>query len=326
MGSCGRTSASTSGSRASARGTSTRSRPRAPRSTWRAAAPRGRPWRPSGASTMPTRRPGQRDARLRPPRRWKTSSPTRSAGRPTARRRRRRGLSRYCKVLSGCSMRLQVAISRLLRPVEYSQGEGSREVCRAGDDRNRRLMIVASGVAEAVLVNPDGSEVFVGYFGQGSLLAGLSAVGLLSRYLMTVRVAVPKEGRPQNEAAVRAGAGSRNLAVYECPESELASLDFSLHDEMQVLRRRVIADTRRMVMPCLLETMQTGGFFMRYSHELVKRIATDMEFRIFKPGELIFKENNRASKMAILFSGEVDIMKNGAPVATIGTCGHFFGE
>ncbi|CAK0821133.1 unnamed protein product, partial [Prorocentrum cordatum] len=210
-------------------------------------------------------------------------------------------------------MRLQVRLARALRRVTCGPG-GTEVLCEAGDrsPEGNRLILIDQGVVEASVPGAGGAPVVVGQFGPGAVLGGLRALGLTSCHVLTVR-----------HAPADAGDG---LVLFEVSGAEVAEMWASFGPELEVLRRRVLSDTRRAVMPCIVRTIRSGEFFRRYDLDLVRLWVKQMDLRIFRPGDLIFKEKRQSDAMAVLFSGTMDISVQGTLIASYSACGTTVGE
>lgn len=229
------------------------------------------------------------------------------------------------KVLRGVPTRLQVLFARQLKCVYFGTQE-EEVLCRAGDSspHTNRFMVLDDGVADVLVPGPDGSEIVIGKMGPGSVIGGTLALGLTSTHLMTIRrarVGSKGEQPPQDEASVR----PVELITHVIHGNDIMQLEDQFKDELDVLRKRVLGDLHRFVVPHL-QRMSSHGFFRRYCSAFVKRVVKNMDMRICRPSELIFKEHQHATSMAILFCGKIDIFVSGKYASTQGEPGMTFGE
>lgn len=251
------------------------------------------------------------------------------------RRRSILGVLQSCKVLRGVPTRLQVWFARQqLQRQTYTaaagnSGQSREDILTAGSaaPEQNLMMIVETGVLEVLVPGRGGEEVLIASAGPGSLLGGERALGLVSCQLMTVRLARKRldiDAETLNEELDNRKEPEARVLIIT--GAELAGLEDKFRGELDHLKRRVLKDMRMKIMPRLTKVMAQGGFFRRYHIDFVRRLARDLDLRIFKPGELIFKEKSRARSLAILFSGSIDVFMQGKRVAQYSGCGFEFGE
>jgi len=237
------------------------------------------------------------------------------------------------KVLRGVPTRLQVLFARQLKCV-YFGPEDDEVLCRAGDSSpaSNRFMVLDDGICDVLVPGPDGSEVVIGRVGPGSVIGGTLALGLTSTHLMTIRRSRVRSKDSKLEAAendrdAQDEANTRpiELITHSIHGTDIEKLEEQFKEELDVLRRRVLLDLQRFVVPHI-QRLSSNGFFRRYCSAFVKRVVRNMDMRICRPSELIFKENLLAQSMAILFCGKIDFFVAGKKVATQGEPGMCFGE
>lgn len=236
------------------------------------------------------------------------------------------GAVQACKVLRGLSTRLQVRIARHLRPfcIQASM-EAHKQVFTAGssDVSQNALLIIESGFMELVTSGCQGEEVLIGRLGRESMLGAVRALGLVSSHLISVRVPVLREGSDDDGDEEP----NEQVSGFMVTGAELQEMRIDFQQDMAHFCKRVMQDLRLQLMPRIARTMSQGHFFRRYNVNFVKALARDLDVRLCKPGELIFKEKSPARSMAILCSGAVDVYLNGKVIVeNLSGCGLEFGE
>jgi CRP-like cAMP-binding protein len=251
--------------------------------------------------------------------------------RPTVKSLQRRGsglsvVSRT-KVLRGVPTRLQVLFARQLKRLDYPEDAEDETLTKAGDDSSEynRFMVLDEGYADVIAPRPDGTEVVIARIGPGSIIGGTAALGLSSKQLFTIRRGYAKEKRKKlsnvgmdtSKPHLETDEVAREervvktkpieLTTFYIPVADMVQLEDQFKEELDYLRARVRSDLHRFVSPHLEKL--ASGFFRRYNSAFVKRVVKNMDLRICRPGELIFKENSRALSMAILFCGWIDICR-----------------
>lgn len=231
------------------------------------------------------------------------------------------------KVLRGVPTRLQVWFARTLKEVRFTGPDLTIVEDGPIPPDNNRFMIIDEGYAEVVVAGENGICETVGIVGRGNIIGSLGALGISNTQMFSFRRSHPPipKGRASSKLAKGEPKGlPADLVVWVVTAQEIAVAKGAFETEFGLLKQRVVQDLRHFLLTYIARAA-LGGFFRRYSKDLVTHLAHCADLRICQPSELIFKQGSVATSMGMLLSGAIDVFLSDR-VITTKTSGTCFGE